>query len=364
MDGVYRKRKRWGLRSSHDTLVSDEEEETVFGHYNPSFNIDIATLEKTKQDLRKVFDQHFEERDLESPHPRPSSVSGIPLNFSSFGNDDNDNKHGGMPPVDTFIKPSSSLQHDANEEDTRRPIHSPISTVNPMFDVPEHDEEDRSIWGPSTREVIFGQDEDPAPWKKALSKEGKHSKSFGKNKGDQSKETKDLKIPVKHKRGKPDEVNITCFRESELSDERFVPPSSFLISSTHSSGPKDKNDLSKGKHAEPSQHTTPGHQYLKKKKDDEDKRKEKKQVHLRASPERPGSSTSVSSVKYNPFIQPGQGGHEGDEGMRNLSPFQPMSDEDDLDDTVPRKSSNSHDKTTTDGRMTQKTGGSTAGVGY
>lgn len=357
----YRKRKRWGLRSSHDTLVSDEEEETVFGHYNPSFDIDIATLEKTKQDLRKVFDQHFEERDLESPHPRPSSVSGIPLNFSSFGNDDNDNKHGGMPPVDTFIKPSSSLQHDANEEDTRRPIHSPISTVNPMFDVPEHDEEDRSIWGPITNEVFFGQDEDPAPWKKDLSKEGKHSKSFGKNKGDQSKETKDLKIPVKHKRGKPDEVNITCFRESELSDERFVPPSSFLISSTHSSGPKDKNDLSKGKHAEPSQHTTPGHQYLKKKKDDEDKRKEKKQVHLRASPERPGSSTSVSSVKYNPFIQPGQGGHEDDEGMRNLSPFQPMSDEDDLDDTAPRKSSNSRDKTTTDGRMTQRTGGSTAG---
>lgn len=286
-------------------------------------------------------------------------MSGIPLKFSSFGNDDNDNTHGSVPPVDTFIKSSSSLQHNPNEDDTGRPTHSPFRADNPMFDLPEHDEEDRSFWRPTSREVFFAQDEDPAPWKKVLCKEEKRSKSPGKNKGDKSKETKGLKIPVKHSRGKPDEVTISCFRESEMTDERFVPPSSFLISSTHPSGPGDKKDLSEGKHAEPSQHTAPGHHYLKKKIDNEDK--EKKQIHSRTSPERPGSSTSVSSAKYNPFIQPGQGDHEDDEGMRDLSPFQPQSDEDDLDDTAPKKSRDSHDKMGNDGRLTHATGGSTVG---
>lgn len=59
-----------------------------------------------------------------------------------------------------------------------------------------------------------------------------------------------MKILVKYKRGKLDDVNIICFREFELFDECFVFLLLFLILLIYFSGLKDKNDLLKGKYVE------------------------------------------------------------------------------------------------------------------
>ena len=127
-----------------------------------------------------------------------------------------------------------------------------------------------------------------------------------------NKKSKDLfkkqNIPVKHKREKPRDVKITCFDEPVVPDKRLVA-----------------TPLSFGTHVR----QQPLHSYrlyLKKNKDSKET-KEKKRVNSGASSERPGSSSSTSSAKFNPFVQPEKEEHDDSKGMDDVSPFHPQTEE-------------------------------------
>ena len=309
-----RKRRKWNPYPTHDFLVPDDDDdeiETVFGQYNMCLSTD--TLDNRKQKFHDIWDKQFENREeAESPDPRPSSLPDVPLDFITFSKNDIDDEvktHGPLPPLDTSYVPSPLPQFESDQSDIESPTHPPLFAINPMFESSEPDENNHTIWGPSTRKLPDDGNENSAFCRKVLYKEQEQWKA---PEGNVTKKSKDLfkkqNIPVKHKREKPRDVKITCFDEPVVPDKRLVA-----------------TPLSFGTHVR----QQPLHSYrlyLKKNKDSKET-KEKERVNSGASSERPGSSSSTSSAKFNPFVQPEKEEHDDSKGMDDVSPFHPQTEE-------------------------------------
>nr|XP_022301042.1 uncharacterized protein LOC111109251 [Crassostrea virginica] len=275
---------------------------------------------ENRRELQDVWEEHSEHNEeLKSPHPRPTSVSGVPLDVFTFSEDDIDEeRHGPLPNISTL--PTSSLPP---QDLSDMKIHSSLFAVNPMFDSSESVEKNQ------LRVFQADGEENPETWRKASFMEQTHGKAS--DKFDNTKPTNPTKkqniskLSIKNDRDKPNEFQITCFDKPRISGQQFVLPSS-LNSPSFNSNEAARGDDNATYHPGHSPHSSAGNQHTTKKTSITGITG-KKHVHSETLSLRHRTSSCSSSARVNPFVQPEKEKHDDSKGMDDVSPFHPQTEE-------------------------------------